>query len=228
MTEPLPALPSPLMSAEDEAALEAELHYGSTLLQRRPIRRPGVAVEIVREATEGDIQVLNAALPERRNPLGTLLRVKAAHHQLARLLATGMPPVEAANVTGYSPDRIRSLQNDPAFRELLAYYVSQSEIIFVDTLERMKTLGLTALDEIQHRLEEEPDGWTKTELKQLAESFLLRVHELQAKANQGAGNAAGAPAPGVSIEVNFVTSKNAGNTMVDVTPSRPKREIEVR
>jgi len=57
----------------------------------------------------------------------------------------------------------------------LAYYEGKVEQEYVDGLERMQVLGLSALDELQARLEADPEGWTKRELMELAE--LLRIKQ---------------------------------------------------
>lgn len=210
------ALPAPIdeLPDGDVKALEGELYFGTALVARRPIGQVQVQIEFRREATQGDLDLLAARNPARGLPMQTLLHVKHSHHQLARVLACGSGNIEASGLTGYSPGRIAELKTDPAFQELLAYYVNQKEIIFSDTLERMKVVGLHALDELMRRLEEDPEGWSKTELRQLVDLLLVQS---QAKAQTAVRT--GGQGGEIQINIGFVTSRNAGDTsMIDVTP----------
>ncbi len=171
-------------------------------------RRPRVHVEIavLRSLTAEDVPALAA-----REPMGTsaqtVLTIKHAHHQLARLLASGTPGGEVSLITGYSPAYISSIQRDPMFVELLEYYSHQREQVFVDTLERMKTLGLTTLDELQARLEASPEKWTNQQIMDLAELLLI-------KPARAAGGLGGVPGAGGGVQVN-VTFVKADQTVVE-------------
>ena len=62
----------------------------------------------------------------------TLARLRGIHHEIARLLATGLSPAEVSACTGYSPSRISTLQADPSFKELLTFYSQkESELVQV-------------------------------------------------------------------------------------------------
>jgi hypothetical protein len=163
-------------------------------------RKPSVplTVEVVRELTPDDLPALEGATPSSGQ---RLLQIRNSHHALARLLAQGTKQEEASLITGYSPAYISTLKNDPAFEELLSYYATQREQIFVDVLERMKSLGLSTLEELQHRLETEPEKWQRRELMELAE--LMVVKPMAAKLGAqgpGGGN-------GVTVNVSFVATK---------------------
>lgn len=166
---------------------------------RRPA--PELWVEIVGPITEAD-------LPRLINPdsLGTtpipIKTLRASHHNLAQLLARGIPDNEVSLITGYSPSRISILKSDPSFAEILASYREIREHVFVDTLERMKILGLSTLDELQERLETVPDKWTNRELMEMAELLLVKP---RIATPMGQGSAAGAnPGQGVTVNVQFV------------------------
>lgn len=103
-----------------------------------------------------------------------LARIRNSHHMLARLLAEGKSGQEASLVTGYAPSRISILQNDPAFAELVVYYKGQVEAKYLDVHERLAMLGLSSIDELQARLDENPDGFKNRELLELAEFLLDR------------------------------------------------------
>jgi hypothetical protein len=93
---------------------------------------------------------------------------------LARLLAEGRKSEECSLITGYSTTRIWILKQDPAFKDLVAYYAAQTEAKFLDVHERLAALGMSTLDELQERLESDPDGFKNRELMELAEFALDR------------------------------------------------------
>ena len=125
----------------------------------------------------------------------------ASHHRLAQLIATGTAPEKISAITGYSPSYISSLQGDPTFGELLAYYGANAELIFIDVMERMKTLGLASLEILQERIDSEPDTWTKRELMELSELMLVKPRLATALA-QGASSR-----PAANISISFVAPR---------------------
>lgn len=169
---------------------------------RRKSDLPDLIIHVVRSLTPED-------LPALQNPdsLGTtpipLQTLRASHHNLAQMLAKGVPDNEAALITGYTPTRISILKKDPAFAELMAGYREMRENLFVDTLERMRILGLSTLDELQDRLEREPQKWSNRELMEMAELLLVKP---RIATPMGLGSAAGGgPAnQGVTVNVQFV------------------------
>jgi hypothetical protein len=211
-----PPLPRPGVPSSDETralldALPAEVTFGSARGGRRPAEP--LHISVVRELTEADLPALRAPPPVAA-PGQKLLQVKHTHHQLARLLALGCEQAEASLITGYSPSYISTLKSDPAFRELLAYYELQREQIFVDAEERMKSLGLSALDELQRRLETETDQWSRRELMELSELMLVKAKAL-AKGGFGGGTAAGS---GVQVNVSFVQASAKPTVTLEQEP----------
>ncbi len=156
-------------------------------------------LEIARSLTEEDLPLLQAP-PPQESAGQRLLAVKHSHHQLAQLLATGtVSDTEAGLIVGYSPAYISSLKGDPAFEELLAQYRQHSERVFIDTVERMRGLGLRFVEELEERLEQKPEKWSARELMEAVELLMLRP--------QAAIRGQGGPAqPAVSVNVKFVTS----------------------
>lgn len=71
----------------------------------------------VRSLTEADLEYLRQ--PSARN---RILKLKDSHHNVARLLATGMTQIAVADATGYSIVRINTLALDPSVQELIAHY----------------------------------------------------------------------------------------------------------
>jgi hypothetical protein len=174
------------------------MEIGSARGGRRP--SPEIIIEIIRALGEEDLERLVTPDPIGTTPIPTKT-LRASHHQLAQLLAQGRGESEAALITGYSPSRISILKSDPAFQELLASYTEIRQNIFVDTLERMKILGLSTMDELQERLETAPERWSNRELMEMADLMLVKPRQ----ANPFTSGASGPPV-GVAIQVQFVKS----------------------
>ena len=107
--------------------------------------------EIIRPITELDIPIILTELREHNwsrasGPSGAtdLRTLRTGHHQLAQLLGSGVSDVDASFITGRSVGNIRSLQGDPAFRELLAYYAEQHEGRTLNIYDRLTTIGAMA------------------------------------------------------------------------------------
>ena len=105
----------------------------------------------------------------------TLARLRGIHHDIARLLATGLTPAEVSAATGYSPSRISTLQNDPSFKELLSFYSEKDKEVFVDVRKRLATLGMDASAELSDRLIDKPESFTNTQLIELTKATLDRA-----------------------------------------------------
>jgi hypothetical protein len=65
----------------------------------------------------------------------------------------------------------------------------------------MEVLGLSALDELQARLEADPEGWTKRELMELAELLLIKQRLPGERREVSPG--------GVRVNVQFVTAESS-------------------
>jgi len=175
-----------------------------------------VTIEVERALVPSDLASLEAGDSPAASPAqGGILHIRYAHHQLARLLVTeGAALAEISLLTGYSPAYISNLKNDPAFKELLAHYEAQKELKFIDVLDRMKTLGLSVLDELQRRLEADPEGFKKSELMSLADLTLLRS---RAGVGSSGGDSPAGNSP-VQVNVSFVTPTLPSPQMRDITP----------
>lgn len=166
-----------------------------------PGRFRALEVTFIRELTDEDI------LDVMDGPalLGStsLTSIRHAHHRIAQLLVEGKPPGMVSLITGYSPGHVSRLQQDPVFNELLAYYAGQVEQVHVDTLERMKVLNLTVMEELSERLESDPASWTKRELMDLQKlTTPLAVPQAGGSAVSGTG-------PQIALNVQFVTPERS-------------------
>lgn len=133
-------------------------------------RRPrSCAAAISRQLTREDILHLgtlqNGDLESEASPIK---RIRSSHHMLARLLAEGRKEAECQLITGYSSSYVSVIKHDPGFKELLAHYKSTLEEVYVNVHERLQSLGLDSVEELQARLAEEPDSFSTRELIELA------------------------------------------------------------
>lgn len=192
-------------------ALLGEVLLGSARGGKKP--RSPLFVSVLRSLGPEDVPALLSA-PEVAAPRPTLSAIRHSHHQLARLIASGMPQVQIGLTLGYSQTYISNIKHDPAFTELVEHYAANREQIFVDVLERMKILGMNTLEELQNRLETEPEGWTKRELMELAKLTIV-----DPMVRGAAGGFAGSAGNGgaVNIEVKFVSADGPQGPIIDIT-----------
>lgn len=123
--------------------------------------RPGLTLlmSVERELTPLDLLRVAQAGTGVRSAPPVLKRLRAIHHEAARLLVSGKNCVEVAFLVGYTPQRVRDLQGkDPAFQELVAYYSDQRTQITITESDRaqkkMAEIFDLASDELLDRLED--------------------------------------------------------------------------
>jgi hypothetical protein len=85
-------------------------------LNRGRIAKP-LEIRGIRELTRDDL----GCLREKRD-VQAVAKLRQSHHLLARLLALGIRPEEAAYKSGYSLSRVYVLQADPTFNNLVTAY----------------------------------------------------------------------------------------------------------
>lgn len=129
-------------------------------------------MEYVRDLTAADLALLDGP---KTYPVQTLRKISHRHRTLARLLAQGLRPGQAAIICGYEPHTVSILQTDPAFRELVALYTQEVDTAFASTNENMAALTDEALHELRQRLEDEPDGFTHTQLLSIVKEMADRT-----------------------------------------------------
>ena len=148
-----------------------------------------------------------------------LVRLRHTHHLLARALAEGKSNIEAAALSGYSPNSVSALKADPAFRELVAHYKAQVDDLFAQIQDRIGALGVSFLDEIQFRLESAPESFSIGQLQKMAEFLLDRS---VAPAKGGPKSAAGVGPAAISVKIDFSGPAGGGLN----SPLRPVLELE--
>lgn len=142
------------------------------MFQARGRRAAPDTIAFSREVNEADLDAL--AAPRGIAPL-PITRIRSQHHMLAKILAEGRSPGEAQLMTGYSLPRISVLQADPTFQELVEYYRAQARDVFVDVQQRLASLGISSIEELQDRLEQAPEEFRTKELMELAAMTLDRA-----------------------------------------------------
>lgn len=166
-----------------------------------------LGIAVVRELTLED-------LAELEQPRGVttpaIKRLRTQHHHLARLLAEGRREVEVSAITGYSQSRISILKQDPAFRDLITHYEHDAAMAYVNVHERLAALGITCLEELQQRIDEEPEKFNNKELRELAAMLLDR----SVAPPKGVAGGQGA-APVTAINIQFVQPEAKQGPMLE-------------
>ena len=130
-----------------------------------------VDAEVLRELDEADLAML---AEEKGSAAPPLKRISERHHNLARNLAGGMGPGEAAIVCNYDPSRVSILLADPTFKELVEFYRADVDRTFRDLHGRLFSLAMDAAEELAGRLEDEERA------KELSVSALIEVVKMGA------------------------------------------------
>lgn len=129
----------------------------------------GISAEFERELDMGDVAAL---LGEKGVAAPQIVQLRERHHALARLIAEGRRPGEAAILCRYSQSRMSILLSDPAFRELVAHYQGLVNEEFVDFQAKLSELALDAALIMQSRMEDAPDD--------LSDALVLQIIQVGA------------------------------------------------
>lgn len=120
-------------------------------------RRPsGVSVKItgVRSLVESDLEYL-------RQKSVTTTRVQSlrdSHHNVARLIASGLKLYEVAEATGYSYQRIWVLSKDPSVVELIAHYRDQATALWRENIDHMQAMAVKNMIAAERQLSDKLDA----------------------------------------------------------------------
>lgn len=118
--------------------------------QGRPPKQ--ILSNIVRELTAGDLAALGEAVASAAPPIKA---IRASHHRLAKALAEGMKPGEAALACGYSLSRVSILQSDSTFQDLIEHYRGTVNEVFRDRVEAMAATFDDALEIVNEKLQDD-------------------------------------------------------------------------
>lgn len=189
-----------------------ELDLGSAR-GAKPGHKPPLYIELVRALEASDLGAIQSPPAINDTAVPMVKNLRSSHHRLAELIAAGRPPGEISVITGYSASYISSLKGDPAFNELVAFYEFTKQTIFAEAMERLKLLGLDAVEKLHERLNDETKNWTNKELMDLVEMSL--VAPTQAKVLPGAGGAVNSA--NLTLEVKFVGAQPASGPTINGT-----------
>jgi hypothetical protein len=103
--------------------------------------------------------------PPALSPRGAVARLRDSHHAVARLTAEGRNPAEISALSGYSPSHLWKIRRDPGFIELVNHYRAEARAACANMMDRMETLGMDTVAELQERLAESPESFTNEELQ---------------------------------------------------------------
>jgi len=123
-----------------------------------------VEARAVRPLEEADLVLLGE---EKGSRAPALKRLGERHHALARALASGLSPGEAAVICRYELSRVSILQSDPAFRELLTFYRDDVNRQYLGLHEQLSGLASDAAEELATRLTEEPEKFSIGQLMEV-------------------------------------------------------------
>ncbi len=169
-------------------------------------RRPRVPDYVyLRDLNGADLELLKNP-PRLGIETPHVARMTNRHHALARLLAEGKKWWECSAITGHSQTRISLLQDDPSFQELIEFYRAQLTTVYLNVHERLAALGISCMEELQERLETEPDTFSARELREIMDTAFNK----SVAPDKSTGKNGGGPAQGVNIQINFPTPPNAG------------------
>jgi len=110
----------------------------------------------VRVLTREDLACLRNKGDERR----VMPRVKAfrdTHHRLARLCAAGIRIEEILRITGYSYQRLYTMQRDPAFKQLVEEYRGKVDAAFVSSQDEFYETSTSNMLRAERQIEEHLD-----------------------------------------------------------------------
>lgn len=127
------------------------------------------SAEVERELGMEDMATL---LEEKGVAAPQIVQLRERHHALARLIAEGKRPGEAAIICRYSQSRMSILLGDPAFCELVAHYRELVNEEFIDFQAKLAELALDAALILQSRMEDKPDD--------LSDALVLQIVQVGA------------------------------------------------
>lgn len=194
----LASLPS-VVAPSGEFDLVDQILFGKA--SGRSVKK-GSDWEKVRPLSESDIEAIEqGAASSVATP--SLKSLGARHHSIAQKIAQGMSSTDISLITGYTPQYVNQLKNDPAFKELIEYYSSQVELKFVDVVDRMKQLGVSAVEELQRRIDEKPEEMSNGVLRDIAETMIIKPVQAMAQAKAAANGTGGIQ----KVQIEFVKAK---------------------
>ncbi len=187
--------------------------------------RAALGLIFLRELGPEDLAEALRASPPALPPSGEVLRIRHTHHTIARLMATGEKNTTISAMTGFSLARLSTFRRDPAFQELVAFYQTKKDEIFVDVHKQLARVGGLALELIEDRLEKDGDSIPLKELREV----MREVFERSVAPAKSATSTNNAPA---NVQITFVeapqaprltAAPQASPALIDITPKETEK-----
>ena len=93
------------------------------------------------------------ALPSQKSDAKDVHVLRARHHQVARLLAAGLPETVVAELTNFDAGYLSVLKNSPSMTELIAHYRAPGNAMIENMAEKLRLLGDASLNVLLQKLE---------------------------------------------------------------------------
>lgn len=194
-----------------------ELMIAAGLTPSRGRREVTVKYEVLRGLQPSDLaSMVTENLPVAQGG-EVISKLRETHHAIARMLAAGAKDYQISAEIGYSQTRISVLKTNPMFRELVEHYRNKATQAFMSGQEKLAMIGITAIQEVAERLEENPESFKNRELLELIEMAGDRTF---APSKAQKGGAAGVSMP--AININFVSPPpEGGSGVIDIEATQP-------
>ncbi len=130
--------------------------------------------EVIGELTRADFRAFDRK-DAKTTKLSPLKRLSERHRNLARYIASGMEPSEVSAVSGYTNERINQLLKDQCFKNLVEFYSKERDIVFQSVQEQLAGMAKDAVEELQERLETDPESLSASVLIEMSKMGLDRT-----------------------------------------------------
>ena len=144
---------------------------------RAASRGEEVSVIGVRELAEEEVAALSSS-PSRAfqgAPLRGVAKMKARHHEIARVMAAGAKDTEISHVLEVSLGTLHRLRRSPAFQQLLFSFMAARDLEAVSMADRLQHGAALALERITEVLEDESKPVPLNALKDITFGLLDRA-----------------------------------------------------
>lgn len=153
---------------EEGVQREGAEHWG-----RVASLREEVVIESVRELSEEEVAVLPSLGAPRGGAVVSVQKLRARHHEIARLMASGLRDKEIMETLGGSLMNLTLLRRNPAFQNLLLFYMAERDAQAMDLAGQIRQTAAMSLDLVQQKLEEAIEDPGKRDA--LGNKFLLEA-----------------------------------------------------
>lgn len=127
-------------------------------------RLPPAQLSFDRELTLEDLAERRARWGELNASWPAVKRLTHRHHALARTLASGVKPADAAAICGYELHTVHILKMNPAFMELVNFFARNVNERYIEMQAGMAALGADVVETLHERLDTEPETFSNHEL----------------------------------------------------------------